>query len=111
MTQQIGEFIRDNGGNAWVALGHALQALEAAEAEAAHWREMHDDRSRDLKHEYARLKAAEAELARLRMELTVTRDLLRDAPVPFEDDVQRLWYEAVADYLETLNSGQDAAGG
>jgi len=33
VKQSIGEFIRDNGGNAWVALGHALQALEAAEAE------------------------------------------------------------------------------
>ena len=33
----------------------------AAEAEAAKWREMHDDRDNDLKHEYARANAAEAD--------------------------------------------------
>ena len=87
IKQSIGEFVRDNGGNAWVALGHALQALEAveaqlyhanvqadgeqaraeaAEAEAAKWREMHWDRDHDLQHEYARAEAAEAECERLR---------------------------------------------
>jgi hypothetical protein len=39
---------------------------EAAEAEAAQWREMHADRDYDLKHEYARAEAAEAEVQRLR---------------------------------------------
>jgi hypothetical protein len=124
---------------------------EAAEEEAAKWRELHSDRDRDLRHEYARAEAAEAfarksledsdmlarkarelqleindlvrenaqlrrtaeaEVARLRTELAVTRDLLSDAPVPFQDDVHQPWHDAVCEYLSTLdNSGQDAAGG
>ena len=45
----------------------ALQArAEAAVAEAAKWREMHDDRDHDLQNEYARANALEAENALLR---------------------------------------------
>ncbi len=65
-----------------------------------------------LDKERARAEAAEAEVARLREELEVTRDLLRDAPILFQDDAHQPWCDAVSDYLETLdNSGQDAAGG
>ena len=39
---------------------------EQAEAEAAKWRELHDDRDRDLAHEFDRANAAEAEVERLR---------------------------------------------
>ena len=60
----------------------------------------------------AEAERAQAEVARLRAELEVTRNLLRDAPVPLDDDVHQPWYVAVCDYLETLdNSSQDAAGG
>lgn len=44
----------------------AYTRLEAAEAEAAKWRELHDDRDRDLAHEFARANAAEDENARLK---------------------------------------------
>ena len=91
---------------------------EAAEAEAEQLRDARDDaeaetaRTEDLlglaQHER---DEARAEVARLREELAVTQDLLRDAPIPFQDDVHQPWYDAVTDYLETLNSGQDAVGG
>lgn len=42
---------------------------EAAEAEAAKWRELHDDRDRDLAFEFARANAAETEVAQLRTAL------------------------------------------
>jgi hypothetical protein len=73
ITQQIGAFVRDNGGNAWDALNVALARLdlataraESAEAEVAKWREMHADRAHDLQHEYARAEALEVEVERLR---------------------------------------------
>jgi len=44
-------------------LQNCIDRADAAEAEAAKWRELHDDRDRDLKHEYARANAAEAEAA------------------------------------------------
>jgi hypothetical protein len=59
-----------------------------------------------------RAEAAEAECERLRAELEVTRDLLSDAPMGFEDYTYETWYASVKDYLETLDDDdQDAAGG
>lgn len=45
------------------------EVLREAEAEAARWRELHDDRDRDLAYEFARANAAEAEVERLRHEV------------------------------------------
>lgn len=46
-----------------------VRRAEAAEAEAAKWRELHDDRDRDLAFEFARANAAETEVAQLRTAL------------------------------------------
>jgi DNA repair exonuclease SbcCD ATPase subunit len=62
--------------------------LGAAERDAAKWREMHDDRDRDLQHEYARANATEAEVALLREALTEALDELRKTQQDMAD-----WYE------------------
>ncbi len=62
--------------------------LGAAERDAAKWREMHDDRDRDLQHEYARANATEAEVTLLREALTEALDELRKTQQDMAD-----WYE------------------
>jgi predicted nucleic acid-binding Zn-ribbon protein len=47
--------------------------------------------------------ALEAEVEQLQKELEVTRDLLSDAPMGFEDYTYETWYASVKDYLETLD--------
>jgi len=60
-----------------VEIEHGWRArAEAAEAEAARWRELHADRDRDLAHEFARANAAEAECERLRERLDACLDVV-----------------------------------
>lgn len=52
-----------------IEVDRVIARAEAAEAEAAKWRELHDDRDRDLAFEFARANAAETEVAQLRTAL------------------------------------------
>ena len=84
--------------------GHVAEALDAVDAVSTMMRIFETQR--------AQRDEAQAEAALRREELAVTRNLLRDAPMGFEDYTYGTWYASVNDYLETLaNSGQDAAGG
>jgi hypothetical protein len=82
----------------------------------AHWKTIAETESWPYEWDVATVikserDAALVEVERLSAELTVTQDLLRDAPMGFEDYTYETWYASVSDYLETLEtSGQDAAG-
>lgn len=82
------------------------EALRNAQAEAAKWRELHDDRDRDLAFEFARANAAETEVAQLRTAL----DLIDAARAKAVNEIERLRAELAqvsAQYMALLERTQD----
>ena len=73
----------------------------AEQAEAARWRELHADRDNDLKHEFDRANALEAEVERLRE----GRALLSEVYNAFGYTWPQRYAEDVGAFLET--SGRD----
>jgi hypothetical protein len=77
----------------WELLRDESARSEAAEADAARWKELHGERDRDLRHEYARANAAEAFLLAVRKALAATID---------ERDEARAEVKRLSEQSETL---------
>ena len=72
------KFLRSENSRLADALAAETARANEAEADAAHWRELHGDRERDLAHEFTRANAAEADLLAVRLTLADTIDERND---------------------------------